>query len=127
LMRAYTPQLRETSLTRAYEMECRILPAVIALESAGMPVDAAALERIAGAWVSELGEDPPPPAPRRKRLEKLISTYRYWPRDYVDVDGRMRCRLNPLATDSGRFSCSEPNLQQVPSEHTAPGMRACFR
>ncbi|MGB1699015.1 MAG: DNA polymerase, partial [Nannocystaceae bacterium] len=30
-------------------------------------------------------------------------------------------------TDSGRFSCSDPNLQQVPSTHTAPGFRACFR
>ena len=127
LMRAYTPRLRETHLTRIYETECRILPSVVAMESAGMPVDGAALERVAGAWVRELGEDPPPDAKRRKRLEKLISTYRYWPRDYIDVDGRMRCRLNPLATDSGRFSCSEPNLQQVPSEHTAPGMRACFR
>jgi DNA polymerase I-like protein with 3'-5' exonuclease and polymerase domains len=34
--------------------------------------------------------------------------------------------LHPLATDTGRFACSDPNLQQVPGEHTAPGLRACF-
>src|SRR5690606_24971076 len=31
-----------------------------------------------------------------------------------------------LATDSGRFACQSPNLQQVPAEHTAPGVRGCF-
>jgi DNA polymerase I-like protein with 3'-5' exonuclease and polymerase domains len=127
LMRKLTSVLRDAELMRVFQVETRLLPAVIDMEAAGMPVDAAALERIGQSWVDEMGQDPPPDAARRKRLEKLISTYRYWSRDYVDVDGRIRCRLNPLATDSGRFSCSEPNLQQVPSEHTAPGMRACFR
>lgn len=127
LMREYTPRLRNERLAKIYETELAVVPAVVDMELAGMPVDAAQLERIGASWVDELGSDPPPTAPRRKRLEKLISTYRYWSRDYVDVDGRIRCRLNPLATDSGRFSCSDPNLQQVPSEHTAPGMRACFR
>ncbi len=126
LMRAYTAELREELLAPLYQLECELVPAVVDMEAAGMPVDAAALERIGASWTAELGSDPPPPADRRKRLEKLISTYRWWARDYVDVDGRIRCRLNPLATDSGRFSCSDPNLQQVPSEHTAPGMRACF-
>jgi DNA polymerase I-like protein with 3'-5' exonuclease and polymerase domains len=62
---------------------------------------------------------------RVARLDKLISTYRYWARDFA-VGERIHCRLHPLATDTGRFSCSDPNLQQVPGEHTAPGLRACF-
>ncbi|MCA9695177.1 MAG: hypothetical protein KC636_36695, partial [Myxococcales bacterium] len=40
--------------------------------------------------------------------------------------GRIRYHLDPIGADSGRFACSQPNLQQVPSEHTAPGVRACF-
>lgn len=127
LMRALTVELRAQKMTSIFEAECALVPAVVDMESAGMPVDAARLERVGSDWERELGQDPPPPPKRRKRLEKLISTYRYWSRDFVDVDARIRCHLNPLATDSGRFSCSEPNLQQVPSEHTAPGMRACFR
>jgi DNA polymerase-1 len=127
LMRELMGRVRAQDFTRVFQTEMRLLPAVIDMEAAGMPVDAAALEGVASSWVQEMGQDPPPDAKRRKRLEKLISTYRYWGRDFIDVDGRIRCRLNPLATDSGRFSCSEPNLQQVPSEHTAPGMRACFR
>ena len=47
-------------------------------------------------------------------------------REYVSGD-RIHCRLHPLTADSGRFSCTEPNLQQVPSEHVAPGLRGCFR
>ncbi|MCA9716037.1 MAG: hypothetical protein KC468_15265, partial [Myxococcales bacterium] len=64
---------------------------------------------------------------RLARLDKLLSTYAHWPRDHVDLDGRIRYHLDPIATDSGRFACTQPNLQQVPSEHTAPGLRACFR
>lgn len=127
LFRKLMSQVRAEELTRVFSVEMRLLPAVIDMEAAGMPVDASALERVASTWVNEMGQDPAPEPKRRRRLEKLISTYRYWGRDYVDGDGRIRCRLNPLATDSGRFSCSEPNLQQVPSQHTAPGMRACFR
>jgi DNA polymerase-1 len=127
LMKALTPAMRTSRLVPVFELEMQVLPAVIAMERDGMPVDRAALERVASEWVRERSADPPPEEPRLARLDKLISTYRFWGRDYVAADGRVRPTLNPLATDSGRFSCSEPNLQQVPNERTAPGMRACFR
>ncbi len=124
LMKAFTPALRAHHLNRLFELECDLVPAVIDMEDAGMGIDAAAFERIAASWAEErrgsVDED------RANRLDKLLSTYRWWARDYADPDGRIRCRLHPLATDSGRFSCSDPNLQQVPSQHTAPGLRACF-
>ncbi|PRP90959.1 DNA polymerase I, thermostable [Enhygromyxa salina] len=138
LLRAMTPPLRDRRLARVYSFECSLLPAVVAMETAGVGIDAAGFERIASSWgrerseiVSELGPDEPPPTEgpirdRLARLDKLISTYRYWARDYVGPDRRIHCRLHPLAADSGRFSCTDPNLQQVPAEHTAPGMRACF-
>jgi DNA polymerase I-like protein with 3'-5' exonuclease and polymerase domains len=124
LLRALTPMLRRRDLARVYDLECHLVPAVVAMERAGVGVDAAAFQRIVDGW---LREQPTATDPERQaRLAKLVSTYGYWPREYVSGD-RIHCRLHPLAADSGRFSCTEPNLQQVPSEHVAPGLRACFR
>lgn len=124
LLRALTPELRARGMSRVYELECRLLPAVLAMESAGIAVDGPGFERVAAGWVAEREAAADPE--RRAQLDKLISTYAHWPRDYLGEDGRMRPHLYPLATDSGRFACAQPNLQQVPAEHTAPGLRACF-
>lgn len=130
LLEALTPELRTRNLARVFQFEAELLPAVVAMERAGIGVDAPGLERVARGWVRERGalesSDGSDPSARIARLDKLISTYRWWARDFVDADRRIRCRLHPLAADSGRFSCTDPNLQQVPGEHTAPGMRACF-
>lgn len=37
-----------------------------------------------------------------------------WVDKYVDPDGRVRTRYWQLGTDTGRYSSSEPNLQQIP-------------
>ncbi|RMG94340.1 MAG: hypothetical protein D6705_16485 [Deltaproteobacteria bacterium] len=124
-LRALAPRLRSLGLARLFDLECRLVPVVARMEAAGMPVDAAAFQRIADDWAAERARTTDPA--RTARLDKLLSTYAHWPRTYVDLDGRIRCRFDPLAADSGRFSCSEPNLQQVPTERTAPGLRACFR
>jgi hypothetical protein len=124
LLRALTPMLRRRDLARVYELECHLVPAVVAMERAGVGVDAAGFQRIVDGWIREQPTATDPE--RQARLAKLVSTYGYWPREYVSGD-RIHCRLHPLAADSGRFSCTEPNLQQVPSEHVAPGLRACFR
>lgn len=124
LMRAMTPMLRRRDLARVFDLECQLVPAVVAMERVGVGVDAAGFQRIADGWVREQATATEPD--RQARLAKLVSTYGYWPREYV-VGGRIHCRLHPLAADSGRFSCTEPNLQQVPGPHVAPGLRACFR
>lgn len=125
LLRALTPELRARGLSRVYELECRLAPTVVAMEAAGVAVDGDRFAAVAGGWVAErqVVADPE----RRAQLDKLISSYANWPAQYLAEDGRMRPHLSPLATDSGRFACSQPNLQQVPAEHTAPGLRACFR
>jgi hypothetical protein len=124
LMQDLTQRLRQRTMIGLFQLECRLLPAVIAMERAGMPVDSAAFQRIVDDWQRERTATDDPRA--RQRLDKLLSTYGYWPREYIRGD-RIHCRLHPLATDSGRFSCTDPNLQQVPTHHTAPGLRACFR
>ncbi len=123
LLAALTPMVRRRDLVRVFELECRLVPAVVAMERAGVGVDAAAFQRIVDGWTREQPTATEPD--RQARLAKLVSTYGYWPREYISGD-RIFCRLHPLAADSGRFSCTEPNLQQVPGEHVAPGMRACF-
>ncbi len=124
MMKALTPLLRKRELTRVFALECDVLAPVVAMERAGLAVDAAAFEQVAAQWHAERRETEDPD--RISRLDKLISTYAYWGQEHVR-GGRIRCQLHPLATDSGRFSCTDPNLQQVPSNHTAPGLRACFR
>lgn len=124
LMEALSPRLRERGLVPVFDLECRLLPAVIGMEGAGIAVDGPRWERVAEQWRTErqVAAD----LERQAQLDKLISTYAHWSRDYLHVDGRMHPRFDPLGADSGRFACSQPNLQQVPSEHTAPGLRACF-
>ena len=124
LARAMVPMLRRRDLVPSYQLECELVPVVVAMEHAGAPCDAAAFERIAAAWRDERSHSTEPD--RIVRLDKLVSTYAHWPRDFVR-GGRIHCRLHPLAADSGRFSCTDPNLQQVPSEYTAPGLRSTFR
>lgn len=124
MMKALTPLLRQRDLMRVFALECDVLASVVAMERAGLAVDAAAFERVAARWHAERRETEDPE--RISRLDKLISTYAYWGQEHIR-GGRIHCQLHPLATDSGRFSCTDPNLQQVPSNHTAPGLRACFR
>lgn len=124
LATALVPMLRHEGLMASYRLECDLVPEVVAMELVGMPCNAAAFERIAATWRDEREHTTDPE--RITRLDKLVSTYAHWPREFVRGD-RIHCRLHPLAADSGRFSCTDPNLQQVPSEHTAPGLRATFR
>lgn len=123
LLRALTPMLRRRDLARAFDVECQLVPSVVAMERAGVGVDAPGFQRIVDTWLSEQLTATEPD--RQARLAKLVSTYGYWPKEYVR-GGRIYCRLHPLSADSGRFSCTEPNLQQVPGNHVAPGLRACF-
>lgn len=61
----------------------------------------------------------------RKKLLKLV-------RDFVDAlsqevnyDNRIHCSFNQCGTDTGRFSSSDPNLQQIPSH--AKDIRLLFK
>jgi DNA polymerase I-like protein with 3'-5' exonuclease and polymerase domains len=36
--------------------------------------------------------------------------------DHIAIDGRIHAQFMPLQTATGRFSCSNPNLQQVPRD-----------
>lgn len=58
-----------------------------------------------------------------KRVEKRMGMAQKLV-EHRDDDGRIRARFMPLATGTGRFSSSSPNLQQVPRD---PDFRCAFR
>jgi DNA polymerase I len=58
----------------------------------------------------------------RRPVADAILEYRKWKKLKEDVesriheirpDGRIHCEFNPLGTDTGRFSSSEPNMQNI--------------
>ena len=53
---------------------------------------------------------------QKRGIEKLIGTYiDKLPEVVSPVDNRLHAHFNQLGTDTGRFSSSDPNLQNIPS------------
>jgi DNA polymerase-1 len=72
-------------------------------------------------------------------VAEQIKTFRGWQKavsasyrpylDLVDVDGRLRCSYRLHGTATGRLSCAEPNLQQIPKSSDKPWngkVKNCF-
>jgi DNA polymerase-1 len=58
-----------------------------------------------------------------KRYEKLLSAFGDTLAARVGQDGRIHAGFNIAAAKTGRMSCSDPNLQQLPRD---PAFRNCF-
>lgn len=59
-----------------------------------------------------------------KDLSKKCNSFgKSWLEDFVDTDGRVRAQFKINRTTTGRLSCSDPNLQQVPADQR---YRSCF-
>lgn len=76
---------------------------------------------------------------RNDTTAQQILTYRGWQKavssnyksylDFLSPDGRLRPNYRPDGTKTGRFSCAEPNLQQIPRGGIKPWngkMKSCF-
>ena len=50
-----------------------------------------------------------------KSVTKLNGTYAKGLRAFIQSDGRIRCSLNIVGTETGRMSCSDPNMQTIPT------------
>ena len=72
-------------------------------------------------------------------VAKRIKEFRGWQKavsaayrpyiDLVDTDGRLRCSYRLHGTATGRLSCAEPNLQQIPKTSDKPWngkVKECF-
>lgn len=51
-----------------------------------------------------------------KKLQKAVSTYGHKYVENMSDDGRIYADFNQVGTDTGRYSCASPNLQQIPKE-----------
>ena len=52
-----------------------------------------------------------------RQVEKLLSTYIDKMPQIVLDDGRVHCKYNQYGADTGRFSSSDPNMQNIPSHN----------
>lgn len=58
-------------------------------------------------------------------INKLLSTYiEAIPKKIEPIDGRLHAQFNQNGADTGRFSSSDPNLQNIP---TSAGIRCMFK
>jgi DNA polymerase-1 len=76
----------------------------------GGSTKAAVLEELA-----EMGYEIAAKITEYKKSDKLISTYLTNAADLVAKTGRVHCNFNQLGTKTGRFSSSDPNLQNIPA------------
>jgi DNA polymerase-1 len=58
-----------------------------------------------------------------KKYEKLLGTFSAEMAKRVGTDGRLHASFNVAGTKTGRMSCSDPNMQQLPRD---PLTRNCF-
>jgi len=62
-----------------------------------------------------------------KELEKLLNSFVEPLLELAQEDGRIHCTFNQALTRTRRFSCSDPNLQQIPSRSKLGQLiRGCF-
>ena len=62
-----------------------------------------------------------------RKLASLCSNFaEALPKHIHTVTGRIHPSYRQCGARSGRFSCKQPNLQNIPRNCTAKGMRACF-
>lgn len=64
---------------------------------------------------------------RQRRLRKAISGYLVPLQGLVADDDRLHPTFWSMGTVTGRFSCSDPNLQTIPRADTLEGVRSVFR
>jgi DNA polymerase-1 len=57
---------------------------------------------------------------RARALSKLKSTYVDGILSKLDPHSRLHCRFNQMGAETGRFSSSKPNLQNIPREGSMP-------
>ena len=53
-----------------------------------------------------------------RKLNKYMDTYVQGIFSVINPDGRLRCTYNLHGTETGRLSCSDPNMQNIPRDKT---------
>lgn len=61
-----------------------------------------------------------------RRLSKAVTAYFRPLARNIGEDGRIHPHFSSTRTVTGRFACSEPNLQTIPRDDVLPTVRRCF-
>jgi DNA polymerase-1 len=63
-----------------------------------------------------------------RKVQKLLSAFYEPLPDHIQLDGRVRPSYRDTGTTTGRLSCSNPNIQQLPKDNKELGInvRSCF-
>lgn len=110
------------------------------IDTLGLPILKTSKKTAAPSFDKEVMEEYDLILERMDRKEAvLIRDYRGWQKavtasyrpflELLDSDGRLRCSYKLHGTVTGRFSCSEPNLQQIPKASEKPWngkVKECF-
>jgi DNA polymerase-1 len=60
------------------------------------------------------------------KLSKLLSAFLEPFEEFIDYDGRIRASFNNSVAVTGRLSCSEPNLEQLPQQNDIANIRNLY-
>jgi DNA polymerase-1 len=169
LWEKFRKELDTQGMRSVYEMEKRLLPVVMAMETRGMKLDIQSLSKIerkvktdsarlkteifelagvefelskpravAAILFDKLGLKCPKETPggarsvdieslkeiahpiavklsEYRKIDKLANTFIKVLPKHADAQGRIHPEFKPLGAVTGRFSCADPNVQQIPS------------
>jgi DNA polymerase I-like protein with 3'-5' exonuclease and polymerase domains len=82
------------------------------------------LEKLEGTYVGN--NEPIIPAPIPGSKKKLKSKKKWGIEAFINEDGRIHCNLNTVGAITGRYSSSNPNMQNQPSRNDIYGLRRCY-
>lgn len=135
-------QQEENAVLREIKAKYGYMPDIWSSESCGVLFDKAGVPyprtsagnpSFVAAWLSAQNSPVAGMVLRARKLNKMRSSFAESMITGHARNGRIHCEFHPLRSDdggtvSGRFSSSNPNLQQVPSrdEEMAPLVRSCF-
>ena len=129
-------EIKRQGLKHVYrKIELPVIDATILMMNNGISIDMPALQQLHNEYEAQIksikqrmGESAKkldtkpaskPAGANNNRLQRIQNLFRYTSSLLRHVDqhtGRIHCRLDPLGTKTGRFSCREPNLQGLPGE-----------
>jgi len=62
-----------------------------------------------------------------RELDKIQGTYAQGMMSHISPDGRIHCSFNIMGAETGRMSCTDPNMQTIPSRgQYAKRVKDCF-
>ena len=119
----FTPPDRVVKVAGVDVTGCWGLPVVKPTKAGGASTERTVLEELA----RQTSHPAISPLLELREAVKLQSNYARGMIPFVGPDGRIHCTLTPMGAETGRCSCSGPNLQTIPSRSgLAQAVKSCY-